>query len=85
MTNFGISLSYTSNLYGTIERRIETPLHFVDGMPDRERYEADQGWDELFQVKPAKEQVRRGATALDRTAKPSAPGRRDREVEQLET
>ena len=65
MWNLSTSLNYSSNLYATIESRVETPLRFVDGMPYRARYEADQGWDELFKVKAAKSQVRRGASAAD--------------------
>ncbi len=85
MANLGTSLSYTSNLYATIEWRTETPLHFVDGMPVREKYAADQGWDELFAVKPAKPLVRRGASAADAATDRETPAaRRDREADDLE-
>ncbi len=85
MANLGTSLSYTSNLYGSIEWRTETPLRFVDGMPARERYEADQDWDELFAVKPAKPLLRRGASAADSAAERETPAaRRDREADDLE-
>lgn len=67
MWNLGTTLSYTANLYGTIERRTETPLHFVDGMPRRVAYEADQGWDDLFVLKPAAAKTRSGASAFGQT------------------
>ena len=85
MANLGTSLSYTSNLYGSIEWRTETPLRFVAGMPAREKYEADQGWDELFAVKPPKPLVRRGASAAEGAVERETPAaRRDRDADDLE-
>jgi hypothetical protein len=68
MWNMTTSLSYTSNLYATIEARTATPLHGVYGMPVRAVYEADQGWDELFAKKAKAPVIRRGATAFDEAA-----------------
>lgn len=77
MGTLGTSFSYTSNLYGTIEARTETPLRFVNGMPRRAVYAADQGWDELFQVRAMEPVIRRGATAQDTAvAKRATPAER---------
>lgn len=65
--SMGTSLNYTSHLNAFTERKAVAANWTDEGMPYRRRYEADQGWDELFAPKR-----RQGATARD-MAPPSPP------------
>lgn len=52
--SMGTSLSYTSNLNASVERKAHSGCHVVVGMPYRSEYEADQGWEQLLEPKATK-------------------------------
>ncbi len=57
-------LFYASRLHQELKERADAGRHGVTGMPSRERYAADEGWDELMAApQPAASPERQGAVA----------------------